>query len=111
MLEIGEGSDYMLLDLDFVFDVFCLPREIGCDVMETSRAPKHPNREIYAQWKVWFDIEGDNTIPLHLLYNAMCAEISEGKDDFKKFFIVYMFGTVFSPVSNCSVGCEGFENC
>ncbi|KMT04126.1 hypothetical protein BVRB_8g185760 [Beta vulgaris subsp. vulgaris] len=73
------------------------------DDMETFRAAKHPDREIYAQWNDWFDIKGDNKIPLHLLYNAMYVEPREGDDAFKKFFVVYVFGTFFSPISNRSV--------
>lgn len=94
MLTIDGRHSFLVTKYD-ICDAFLLPCNDGKDVVEMNR---NESLEIMDVWKEKYGI--DRIYPLSKLKTLLEERLTEGDDDFKRFFVLYSLTSFLTPKSN-----------
>ncbi|XP_057250706.1 uncharacterized protein LOC130591408 [Beta vulgaris subsp. vulgaris] len=89
MFNIGVNKEFVVTRYD-VYDVFCLPMNVGNDVPEIAivRVGENIDSQLKDVWKQQFNVHGYDGIPLGKI-EARIRELIDGGDEFKKLFVMH----------------------
>ncbi|XP_075506832.1 uncharacterized protein LOC142543449 isoform X2 [Primulina tabacum] len=94
MLKIDNNRSFVVT-ADDVHDVFLLPRSNGTDVLKLGR---NENLDLLVKLKDDYGINARS--PLSSLKDVIQKRLTDGGDDFKRFFILYSLYSFLTPSSN-----------
>ncbi|XP_056693693.1 uncharacterized protein [Spinacia oleracea] len=96
LFKIEAGKEFIFSPCD-VHDVFLLPLHSDNPIVDSSTRTKDVG--LKNQWRDYFKVKKNATIPLRLLEIKM-GELVEGGEMFKRIFVMFAFSVFLAPIAN-----------
>ncbi|XP_056692913.1 uncharacterized protein [Spinacia oleracea] len=96
LFKIEAGKEFIFSPCD-VHDVFLLPLHSDNPIVDSSTRTKDVG--LKNQWRYYFKVKKNATIPLRLLEIKM-GELVEGGEMFKRIFVMFAFSVFLAPIAN-----------
>jgi hypothetical protein len=96
---VNQTCKYSITEYD-VCDIFCLPLSENAVIKQSNDISEY---DLFEEWKQNLDCIGEENISADVLHHKIVNELSDGGDDFKRYFVMYSMITYLTPNSHKTV--------
>ncbi|XP_057529051.1 uncharacterized protein LOC130807744 [Amaranthus tricolor] len=99
---VNQNCKYTITEYD-VCDIFGLPLTVNDVIKQTNSNEDISEYDLFEEWQQKLDCVGTKDISAEQLLSKMLLDLTDGGDDFKRFFVMYAFITFLAPNSHRTV--------